>query len=343
VPELELDSAWYNVARVRRDLGGRDYVGAIVTNSRRGDFRSTTAGIDGAWFLTQDLSLFGDFLVVDDNGPGDSTTASYIALDLTTDRWGFLFSFREVEAGFDPDLGFVSRDGYRKKDASLRHSFRPAKWGIRRVTIRPNGSVHDSLIHGARESSNVSLNLEFELENGDEFAIRASRAFERLFEEFALDEDLVFPAGDYRFDTIDFGYESDRSRRWGTGAGVADGEFYDGDQRQLEGELWFVFNRHFRASGSYATFDISSEYGTIDWQLWALRVDYTHSSTLSASAFAQHNSSTGNTDLNLRLRKILRNDSDLFVVFNEREIEDELFGTLRERDFAVKISYRIFL
>jgi hypothetical protein len=343
VPELELDSAWYNVARVRRDLGGRSYIGGIITDSRRGEFRSRTAGVDGSWFLTQDLSLFGDFLVVDDNGTDESTTASYLALDLTTDRWGFLFSFREVEQGFDPDLGFVRRDGYRKKDASVRHSFRPAKGGIRRVTIRPNGSEYDSLVYGARESSDINLNLELEFDNGDEFQVRASREFERLFEEFELDESLVFPAGDYTFEFVRLSYESDRSRKWGGEASFVDGEFYDGDQRQLEGELWLVFNRHFRVNGSYATFDISAEHGAIDWQLWAFRLDYTCSSTLSASGFVQHNSSTGNTDLNLRLRKILRNDSDLFVVLNEREFEDPALGTLRERDLAVKVSYRFFL
>ncbi len=45
----------------------------------------------------------------------------------------------------------------------------------------------------------------------------------------------------------------------------------------------------------------------------------------------------------LRRRKILRNDSDLFIVFNKREIEDAVLGEIRERDFAAKISYRFFL
>jgi hypothetical protein len=331
------------VARVRRDLGGRCYVGGIITNSQRGDFNSTTAGVDGSWYFTQDLSLFGDFLIVDENVSDDTTTASYIALDLTTDRWGFIFGFREVEDGFDPDLGFVRRDGYRRKHASIRHSFRPGKWGIRRVTIRPNGSTYDSLVYDVRESSDINLQFELEFENGDEFSIRASQQFERLFEEFELDEDLVFAPGDYTFSFVRLNYESDRSRRWGGEASVVTGEFYDGDQRQLEGNLWFVFSRHFRVNGSYSTFDITADHGAIDWELWSFRLDYIHSSTLSASGFVQYNSSTGEADLNLRLRKILRNDSDLFIVLNEREIEDEVFGKLRERDFAVKISYRFFL
>jgi hypothetical protein len=343
VDELGLDSAWYNVARIRRDLGGRSYVGGILTDSRRGDFRSTTVGLDGSWFITRDLSLFGDVLMIDDNASEDAYLATFVALDLTTDPWGFLFSLREVDEGFDPDLGFVRRTGYRKKQGSLRYSFRPEKWGVRRVSIRPNGNSYDSLIHDVTESSEAQLNVEIELETGDDVELRASREFERLFEDFELDDELVFAAGDYTFDSVQLSYSGDESRRWGCDAEITVGEFYDGDRTFFEGGLWFVLSRHFRVAGAYESYDVSTNHGSIDWQLWSFRVRYTHSATLSASSFVQYNSSTGTTVLNLRLRKILRNDSDLYIVFNQRELEDDVFGVLREHDAAVKISYRFFL
>jgi hypothetical protein len=343
VDELDLDSAWYNVARIRRDLGGRSYVGGILTDSRRGDFRSTTVGVDGSWFITQDLSLFGDVLMVDDNASDDASLATYAALDLTTDPWGFIFAYREVDEGFEPDLGFVRRDGYRKFEGSLRHSFRPGKWGVRRVSIRPRGNAYESLVHGVTESSNVSLDLEFELESGDRVEVRANREFERLFEDFELDEELVFATGDYTFDSVRLEYSGDESRRWGCDAELTLGEFYDGDRTFFEGDLWYVFSRHFRVAGAYELYDVSTDHGSIDWHLWSFRIHYTHSATLSASSFVQYNSSTGTTVVNLRLRKILRNDSDLFIVLNQREFEDDVFGTLREHDAALKISYRFFL
>jgi hypothetical protein len=340
---LDLASAWYNVARIRRDLGGRSYVGGILTDSRRGGFRSTTAGLDGSWFITRDLSLFGDVLAVDDNASDDALLATSIALDLTTDPWGFIFALREVDEGFEPDLGFVRRDGYRNKQGSLRYSFRPERWGVRRVSIRPNGNSYDSLVHDLTESSEVQLNVEIELETGDDVEFLASREFERLFDDFELDDELVFAAGDYTFDSVQLSYSGDESRRWGCDASVTVGEFYDGDRSFIEGGLWFVPSRHFRVEGGYATYDISTGHGSIDWQLWSIRIGYTHSATLSASTFMQYNSSTGTTVLNLRLRKILRNDSDLFIVLNHRELEDDAFGNLSEHDAAVKISYRFFL
>jgi hypothetical protein len=341
--ELDLDPAWYHIARVRRELSGRSYIGGILTDSRQDGFRSTTIGVDGRWYFTNDLYLGGDFLRVDDNAAEGDANAYNLGLDLTTDPWGFLFEFREVGEGFDPDLGFVRRDGYRKMTGTLRRSFRPGRWGVRRVSVRALGIRYDSLEYDVEESGHSELILTLELENGDLAEVRTSRKFERLFEPFEVDDELTFDVGDYAFYSTSFIYFSDRSRRWGIDARLTTGEFYDGHRNQLTGDLWFVFNRHFRAAGSYSTYDISTSHGNIDWRLWSLRLSYTHSATLSASAFLQYNSSTSASLLNLRLRWILPNDSDLFLVINERR--DEEFGVPadRDREAAVKVAYRFFL
>jgi len=343
VEELGLDSIWYNIGRVRRDLGGRSYIGGILTDTRTGEDRSTTFGVDGTWYLTQDLSFQGDYLAIDDSLTKDSTSATYAGLDLTTDPWGFLFAYREIEEGFNPAVGFVRRDGFRSGTGSLRRSIRPGRWGVRRVSFRLFGGAFESLVHDVTESSNTNLNIEFEMENGDKIELRFGRNFERLFEPFELDEDLVFPAGDYDFVESSLSYRSDRSRRWGLDAVLSGGEFYDGDRNQFVGELWLVLSRHIRTAGSFAVYDITSPHGEIDWQLWSLRLDYIFSSTLSASGFLQHNSSTDTTLLNLRLRWILHNDSDLYFVYNESEVDEFNSPIYRNRELALKVSYRFFL
>ena len=342
VDELNLDAAWYNVARVRRDLGGRSYVGGIVTDSRHNGTRSTTLGLDGEWYLTENLLFRGNYLAVDDEDEGGD--ASYAAaLDLTTDPWGFLFGYTFVDAGFAPDLGYVQRDGNRKAEALLRRSIRPDRWGIRRVSFRTADNWYESLVHGELESSRLNLSCELELESGDGIEVAVNRNYERLFEPFELDDGLVFAPGEYTYTSADLAYHSDESRRWGVEAEATVGEFFDGDGTQLETEVWWVLSRHFRVAGSWATYDVSAGHGELDWQLWSARLEYIHSATISASAYVQHNSSNGTTVVNLRLRWILPNDSDLFLVLNDRRDEEELRPTLHGRDAAFKVSYRFFL
>ncbi len=342
VEEFGLESAWYNVARLRQDLGGRSYVGGIITDKSESGHRSTTIGIDGAWYITQALSFLADYLRVDDDEEG-STSAGYLALDLTTDPWGFRFAYRQIDDGMNPAVGFVRRTGYRNGHGSLRRTIRPGKLGIRRLSFRGSASGHQSLVYDTTESSSFNFNIESEMSSGDKFDFRIGRNFERLFEDFELDEDLIFGPGDYTFVNGSIDYHSDRSRRWGGDASISGGGFYDGDRKQFSGELWFVFSKHLRTGGSYSIYDITSDHGAVDWQLWSLRLDYTFSPVLSTSAYLQHNSSTETTLLNLRLRWILHNDSDLFVVYNESEIDEIGLPVERHRELAVKVSYRFFL
>ncbi len=343
VAELDLASAWYNVARVRRDLGGRSYVGAIVTDSRRGGFHSTTWGADGTWFITRPLSLRASILAVDDSSTTATRRAWTVALDLTTDPWGFLFTRDHVDADFDPDLGFVRRDDYRHSQALLRRSIRPEVWGVRRVTFRTNNEWFESISRSTLESRRNNVDVEAELENGDYVALSFEHSFERLFDPFELDETLVFDVGGYAFDRTELSYYSDESRRWGVDASASGGEYFDGDRTDLEAEVWMVASRHVRAACTYAVYDISTDHGALDWRLWGVRFDYTHSATLSASTFVQYNSSSGTTTTNFRIRWILPNDSDVFLVVNDRREDLPDQRSLHGREVALKVSYRFFL
>jgi hypothetical protein len=92
-----------------------------------------------------------------------------------------------------------------------------------------------------------------------------------------------------------------------------------------------------------ARYEIDSPHGQVEWTLGGLRIDYTFSSTISASAFIQHDSASSVTTLNLRLRWILPNDSDLFLVYDETELDPGGRPAQRDRQLALKMNYRFFL
>ncbi len=194
-----------------------------------------------------------------------------------------------------------------------------------------------------RESGNNNVECELELESGDVVDVRVSRQFERLFEPSDLSEHLVFPIGAYTFTSTSAGYYSDGSRRWRFDGEATAGDLYDATTRQLGGDTWFAFNRHLRASSGYIAVAIASEYGDLNWRLWSVRLDYVHSATLSASGFLQYSSSNSAKVLNLRIRWILRNDSDLYLVYNDRRQDLAAAPSLRNREPALKVNYRLFI
>jgi hypothetical protein len=341
--DLGLDAGFYNVGRIKRNLGDRSYIGGIVTDSRRGDFNSSTFGLDGQWWFTDDLYLMGSYIHVRDPRYDDGTDAYHLNLDLTTDPFGFTFNLREIGEHLFPDLGFVQRMGYRKQDGSIRRSFRTNSHGIRRHSFRLEGEVFTSLSEEMIESSSIGLEYEMELESGDKVEARVTRDFERLFEPFDLDDEVVFAPGDYTFHAAEVSYESASSRRLSIEAGCTLGQFYDGDRIELDTGIRYIFNPHFRAQISFSNYKIDTDHGNLDWRLYGLRLEYTFNSYLSTSAFLQYNSSTGDATLNLRLRWIHTNDSDLFIVFNERRNNSLDRWYLQGREALVKVNYRFFL
>ena len=341
VEGLGLDEGLYNVVRIKRNLAGRSYVGGIFTDSRLGDFRSSTYGIDGDYYLTRDLSLSALLVTVDSPEIENSHTSWQTQLDYTTTPWGARFTHMEVGDNFEPDLGFVRRSGFRRDNLTLRRDFRPDRWGVRKISFMGWNSWYHTM-EGALESLNSMGRLELDFESGENLQIRVTNNFERLFEPFELSDDLVFPRGDYRFLNSHFEFRTEGSRRWHATASVDLGGYYDGRRRNLRGSLRYIFTNHLSVWTELATYQINSIHGEIDWRLWRGRINYTHNAYLSVSAFLQYNSSTGDATANLRLRWIHSNDSDFFVVFNERRVHELDRWLLQGRDAIVKLNYRFF-
>ena len=345
VGDLDLDSGLYNVVRIRRQIEGRSYFGGIVTNSRRGELNSTTMGVDGRYYLARNLSLNGYFAGLKQDDLGDGKLAGEISLDCTTNPYGFRFTASHIGENFDPDLGYVQREGYHKGSIALRRTLRPDRMGVRSITFRVHNDSYISSEERILESNYLMSMTSIMFNSGDELRLQLERSFERLFDEFDLTDegDLIFPPGDYSFQSYQVQLESDKSRRWSVNTSAEAGDFYDGERTVLRQGADFILNRHFRLGGSVANYSIRSDFGDLDWQLWSLRASYIHNANISISSFLQYNSYDGEALLNLRFRWMLRNDSSLFVVYNEGRLRQFDRWRTIDRQAAVKISYRIIL
>ena len=74
-----------------------------------------------------------------------------------------------------------------------------------------------------------------------------------------------------------------------------------------------------------------------------LRLTWTGSTRLSATAYLQYDSLSRRLTTNLRLRFIPRQGSDVILVFNEERGTEAAPGILTSRGLAVKINYLVRL
>lgn len=341
VDELGLDAAYYNVLRVKRNFDGRSYFGGIYTQSDRGGFSSKTYGADLSWWPTAGLNLMTEVVTVDQEDLEEQHSTFKLVADYTSDDFGYMLSHQEVGENFNPDLGFVRRHGYKENRIFLRKSGRPGNW-LRRYTLQYSGALIDNM-EDIRESSDNNIELELDMESGDNFKTKYEKKFERLFDSFSVSDDLSFTPGDYDFSDLVFEFKSNESRKLFFNASAMFGEYYNADRRDLNFGLQYVVNRHFTAGVFADNYNIKSELGEeVDWTLIGVKMRLTLTPNFYVSSFVQYNSSTGNLILNLRLRLLYGKDSGLYLVFNEKRFEDQFDRWhLDSRQAIAKVNYRI--
>lgn len=345
VEEDDIDEGRYTVLRLRHKLEGRSFIGGIFTDSSQGEEASQTYGLDGQWFFNNYLSFSGNLISVDeeDSDSGDENLAMTGNLDYTTDPFGFGVLYNRIGKDFDPDLGYVSRKGFEKSRLQMRRSLRTVGYPVRRVSFNGSGNWLYST-NGPLESSSKSANVVLDFESGENFSLNVNKQFERLYTPFDLSDEISFLEGDYNFTRSSMQFSTSGVRRWRVSSSAAFGRFYDGDRTDISSGISYIVNNHLSLSASTSKYQINTEQGDLDWQIWNGRINYTHNANLSVSGLIQYNSATGITNANLRLRLIHQNDSDLFIVLNERRFQDELDRwQLADREGVIKINYRIFL
>jgi hypothetical protein len=343
VEEQEIDAGRYTVLRLRHNLQGRSYLGGIFTDSSQGELTSRTYGVDGKWFFNNYLSFSGNVIGVDENDLDEENMAMTGNLDYTSDPFGFGIVYNKIGKEFDPDLGYVRRKGFENNRLQLRRSVRTIGYPIRRFSINGSGNWLYS-VDGPLESSSKKARVDFDFESGERFSMNVNKQFERLFSPFSISDDITFIEGDYSFTRSSVSFSTSGIRRWRLSSSAAFGKFYDGDRTDLSSGVSYIVNNHLSLSASTSKYQINTSQGDIDWQIWKGRINYTHNANLSISGLVQYNSATGSTNANLRLRLIHKNDSDLFIVLNERRYQDELDRWhLENREGVVKVNYRFFL
>ena len=118
----------FTVARVKRDILGRSYIGAIFTNRSvglRGSGASQAYGVDAGFNLGTNLSInafLAQTQVPDQHGDDMS---SKLKVQYAGDRYGVLAEYLTVDRNFNPEVGFVRRSDMRRSFGQFRFSPRP--------------------------------------------------------------------------------------------------------------------------------------------------------------------------------------------------------------------------
>ncbi len=309
------------VGRVKRDLLGRGYVGAMVTGqSRSASPTSLAGGVDfNLPYIIggKNLVLLGNTAWNRDSTDGRTSNYSRFIIDYPNDHADIVFRYDRVEEGFEPALGFVSQNGIQRFAGQVTLTPRPRRWGIRRLDLSLPSWDWVSRLDGTLDNASLTLRpLGAQFESGDSFELNLKRLWDVPPEDFEIFPGSVIAAGRYQYDQVEVSLEGSEARRLVPEVSMTVGELYDGRGYEWNTGLGYRQEPHILFFAEFSRTRVTREAASFAATTARVRADYAFSPRLSTTVFVQYDNESERASVNARLRFTRAPGSDLYLVWN---------------------------
>ena len=310
-------------------------------NEARGGAGDNLAyGVDGAFGFFTDLTIHTYWARTKTTGLSGQDTSYRTQFDYAGDRYGVQLERLVVGDQFNPGVGFVRRDDMRRSSGRLRFSPRPrANTVIRRYFFLGSLAYVENGA-GILETRDRDGEFAIEFQNGDRFRVNYNGTYELLPRPFLIAPGVTLPAGGYRFDNVNVGFNRAARQRVSGNLSAEYGTFYSGHKTAVNVNSGRVnLSPRFSMEPTYSVNWVDLAEGSFTTHLAGSRLTWTTTPRMFTSALLQYNSSSHALSANVRLRWEYRPGSELFVVFNEeRDTRARRFPDIANRAFIVKVN-----
>jgi hypothetical protein len=334
----------FSVVRLKRDILRRSDVGFIATRRDPAGQGGTNevAGVDLNLNFFQDLQING-YYARSRTPRLDGDEASYRAgLIYAGDRYGLQAEHLLVGENFNPEIGFMRRQDFRRNFVQARFSPRPR--GIKAVRkFAWEGSWdHFENRRGRLETREVVGTFRVELSSGDQWSADYTRSYELLEAPFRIASGVSIPVGGYSFHEARTTYRLGPQRKLSGSFTVARGTFFSGERTEGIYSGRVEISPRFSVEPRLSVSHVELPQGDFTATLVGMRGSFTLSPRLAAGALVQYNSSNDTVGTNLRFRWEYGPGSDLFIVYTEgRDTSLRGFPELDNRSVVIKLT-RLF-
>ncbi|MBI4887834.1 MAG: carbohydrate binding family 9 domain-containing protein [Acidobacteria bacterium] len=335
----------FSVVRVRRDILRRSAIGFIGTERAPhavGQDSSQVMGVDAALAFFENLTINSYYARSRTPGRrGDD--ASYLAqLAYAGDLYGMNLEHLTVGDAFNPEVGFLRRESFRRTYGQGRVSRRPRASRLARK-VSAEGSLDYITDPGGRlESREAQASTRVEFNSGGFWSMDYTRNYELIREPFEIAKGIAIRPGGYSFEGIQTQYYMSPQRKLTGRINGSIGSFYDGTRTEVGYNGRVEINSQFAIEPRISLNWIDLSVGRFSTRLLGSRATFAVNTRMAASALVQYNSSSRAMSSNVRLRWEYRPGSDLFVVYSDgRELAGTRFAPLQNQSFVVKVT-RLF-
>jgi hypothetical protein len=342
-PKASAPATNFSVVRVRRDFLSRSAVGmiaAVRSPSLPGAGSNRVFGVDTNLRLFRDVEATGYYaLSQTPNLSGDAT--SYLGqFRYAGDRYGAEVVHLRVGKDFNPEVGFLPREDFRRNYASVRFSPRPARLrGVRRLSWE--ASLEDfASSEGVPQTRSAAGTFRINWDSGEQLVATYTQTDDRPQTAFEVAGAPIAP-GNYQFGNTVLRFALG-SRRPLTGAvSVSRGSFYGGDRSQVSYAGRVPVTSQFMVEPDVTLNWLSFPSGDFSAQLFGAKTSYAMSPRMVLAAFLQFNSTAHGLGTNVRFHWEYQPGSDFYAVYSDGR--DTALGrgfpTFLNRGLTIKFAH----
>ena len=343
----------FAVFRVKRDLLERSFIGAIFTNRHPsgGGAWNRVFGVDARVVFLENLSLQGFLARSGEPGVDQSNWAHYARGAWEQDFVSARLEYLQIQDQFDPQIGWMPRGNQNKTifEALLRP--RPNLQWIRQLFF---SSRQEYIVNHEKESLETRLNqfgAEVNLQSDDCLGIRYQETFERLFEPFEIESNVIIPSGDYQNRLLQLTFRGNPGR-WVSGPQmrspcmgrplfqlVREWDFFKGNRSEVNIRPQLKLTDHWVLDLEYALERVNLPQGKFTASIVNTRINYSFNTQWLASTTVQYDRLADFLKFRFRLNYIFRPGDDLFIVYDNGRTLNRVGGTQADQSLLVKWTY----
>ncbi len=339
----------FSVVRVKQEMHNRTSIGAMFVNrdatgslSDSDDYNRTFA-VDGRLGLGQRTQLSG-FLAKTDTPTLESNDLAYrFGADYSSQAWMLNFSYTKVESNFNPEVGFLSRDSFRRMSFLI---FR---------TARLNGllGLHEARPHisyrgfwdansSFQQTGFLHVDSHWEWKNGYEIHTGVNFTKEGVREAFDLAGVIPVDVGTYNHAELQLVMISNQGAPISYRNRIQTGGFFGGRRFSISNTFKFRFGEKFNSEIDYNVNKLDLDNGETTTNLLGVRLSYSFTPRIFLQSLVQYNDIADAVSTNLRFGWLQAANTGLFLVYNEtQDVFDDRFNSrfgIQNRSFTIKYS-----
>ncbi len=337
--EFGIERNAFTVARVNHEFRGTrsSLGGAFINRAGLGgladDFNSTFA-IDGKYGFGPKAQIEGFVARSQTPGIDEGQHAYQISTGYNWGGWLLNAGYSEVGKGFNPEVGFLLRDDFRKAEVLVFKTLRASEES-KMLENRPHISYRGYWNSaGFQETGFLHIDNHWVWKSLFEIHTGINFTKEGVTKAFEISEGIVVPAATYDHLESQIVIITNPSKPISFNSRHVNGGFFGGKRYSQSGTLSVRLGDKFTSEWRYTHNDIRLDAGDFTTDIFGTRLSYAFTPSIFLQSLIQYNSVSETFAINARFGWLQQSNTGLFVVFNHGRVD----GLPQSTSFIVKFS-----